>query len=162
MVATAVLSPRQTSPVEPSDLVNSVHDVMKIVVHRLHPALEEEGISTGQFWAMHLVSSLGSASLSTVARHLSISAPSVCANIDQLEEAGLVTRHRSERDRRAVELSLTPKGRKVESRVWNRIGRLMDEAAEGLPSEDIATAVQVFREIQRRLESTDRTVRGSP
>ncbi|MGA7862318.1 MAG: MarR family transcriptional regulator [Thermoplasmata archaeon] len=152
MVATATLSRRDPPRADPDQLVNSVHEVMRSVVHRLQPALESEGISTGQFWALHLVSSLRSASLSTVARHLSVSAPTVCANVDQLEAAGLVTRHRSDRDRRAVELALTSKGRKVETRIWGRIGRLMNEAAEGLPPNDVATAVRVFQELQRRLE----------
>ncbi len=152
MVATAVLDRREPSPGDADQLVASVHEVMRSVLHRVHPVLETEGISMGQFWALHLVSSLRSASLGTVARHLSVSAPTVCANVDQLEAAGLVIRHRSERDRRAVELSLTPKGRKVESRVWGQIGRVMAEAAEDLPPKDLATAVRVFQELSRRLE----------
>jgi MarR family transcriptional regulator, organic hydroperoxide resistance regulator len=155
MVATAALAPRDEVPRGPEQLVASVHEVMRSVLHRVHPALEAEGISMGQFWALHLVSSLRSASVSTVARHLSVSAPTVCANVDQLEASGLVTRHRSERDHRAVDLSLTPKGRKVESRVWARIGRVMAEAAEDLPPHDVATAVRVFQELSRRLERFD-------
>ena len=109
----------------------------------------------GQFWSLHLVSSLGSASVSTVARHLAISAPTVCGNVDTLEAAGLITRHRSERDRRAVELSLTPKGRRVEARIWARIGQLVADAGGALPSEDLATAVRVFRELHRQLDAAE-------
>jgi len=153
MVATVALSSKERSPGDAQQLVNSVHDVMKSVLHRVHPTLEAEGISMGQFWALHLVSSLGSASVTTVARHLSVSAPSVCANVDQLEAAGLVSRQRSERDRREVDLTLTSKGRKVESRVWARIGRVMAEASEDLTSEDVAAAVRVFRELKHRLDA---------
>src|SRR5208282_2414745 len=127
-----------------------------------HPVLEAEGISMGQFWALHLVSSLRAASVSTVARHLSVSAPTVCASVDSLEAAGLVTRHRSERDHRAVELSLTGKGRKVEARVWSRIGRLMGEAAEGLSPEDVTTAVRVFQAMNLRLDPSAPSPRGAP
>ena len=105
----------------------------------------------GQFWAIHTVSSLQGASVSTVARHLGVSAPTVCANIDQLEDAGLVRRHRSERDRRAVELSLTPRGRKVEARVWSEVAGVMAEAARGLPAADVAASVRVFTAVTRRL-----------
>jgi MarR family transcriptional regulator, organic hydroperoxide resistance regulator len=155
MVAAAMLASREASASDPEQLVSSVHEVMRSVLHRIHPTLEAEGISMGQFWALHLVSSLRSASVSAVARHLSVSAPTVCANVDQLESAGLVTRHRSERDRRAVDLSLTAKGRKVESRVWARIGQVMAEAAEELPSKDVATAVRVFRELSFRLDGRE-------
>jgi DNA-binding MarR family transcriptional regulator len=151
MVASAAVLER---PAEPSDvvrLVDLVHDVLKASLGRLHPTLGKEGITMGQFWAIHTVSSLESASVSTVARYLGVSAPTVCANIDQLESAGLVRRHRSARDRRSVELSLTPRGRKVESRVWAEISAVMTEAARGLPAPDLAAAVRVFRSLERRL-----------
>jgi DNA-binding MarR family transcriptional regulator len=135
-----------------AELVDLIHEVMRSSLHRLQPTLEAEGITMGQFWALHLVSSLEAASVSAVARHLGISAPTVCANIDQLETAGLVRRHRSERDHRAVELSLTARGRKVETRVWGQVAGLMSDAAGGLPGTDIAAAVRVFRELGRRLE----------
>lgn len=159
MVATPALIAREETSRGAEQLVGSVHEVMRSVLHRIHPTLEAEGISMGQFWALHLVSSLRAASVSTVARHLSVSAPTVCANVDLLEAAGLVARHRSERDRRAVDLSLTPKGRKVEARVWARIGRVMTEAAGGLPPRDVATAVRVFQELSRELDVRDGTHR---
>lgn len=161
MAASTPLLRSPATPTNAEELVSSVHEVMRSVLHRTHPTLEDEGISMAQFWALHLVSSLRSASVSTVARHLAVSAPTVCANVDQLEAAGLVTRHRSERDRRAVDLTLTAKGKKVEARVWAQIGRLMTEAAAGLPREDLATAVRVFREMNRRLEPAGRGPGGA-
>jgi MarR family transcriptional regulator, organic hydroperoxide resistance regulator len=160
MVATALLARRE--PSSPSDeLVGSVHEVFRAVLRRAHPTLEAEGISMGQFWALHLVSSLRSASLSTVARHLSVSAPTVCSKVDQLEAAGLILRHRSQRDHRTVELSLTPKGRRVEARIWSRIGRTMAEAIEEMPRGDVATAVRVFRELSVRLDGLEPSEGGA-
>jgi len=162
MVATAALVRRRPPSRDADELVESVHDALRLVLHRVHPTLEGEGISMGQFWALHLVSSLRTASLSTVARHLSVSAPSACASVDSLEAQGLVTRSRSERDRRAVSLALTAKGHRVETRVWSRIGQLMAEAAEELPAEDVATAVRVFRELNRRLDPVPPARGGAP
>jgi MarR family transcriptional regulator for hemolysin len=138
---------------EVTELIDLVHEVLKGSLRRLHPTLAKEGITMGQFWAIHTVSSLEAASLSTVARYLGVSSPTACANIDQLEAAGLVRRQRSERDRRAVELSLTPRGRKVEVRVWSEIARVMSEAGRDLDPGEVAAAVRVFREVARRLES---------
>jgi DNA-binding MarR family transcriptional regulator len=162
MVATTVLDRRERAARGPDELVSSVHEMMRSVVRRLQPALANEGISTGQFWALHLVSSLQSASLSTVARHLAVSAPTVCSNVDLLEAEGLVTRHRSDEDRREVELMLTPKGRRAEARIWGQIGRFMNEAAQGLPAHDIATSVRVFRELHRRLDLGEKRSGGTP
>jgi MarR family transcriptional regulator, organic hydroperoxide resistance regulator len=138
---------------EPEDLVSSVHGVMGAVLRRAAPSLEEEGITMGQFWALHLVSSLEHASLTSVARHLSVAPPTVCAKVDDLVRAGLVSRHRSEKDRRTVELSLTPAGRRVEARVWRAIGQMMHSATGGMPREDLATATRLFREIRARLDA---------
>ena len=152
MVATSTWVRRTAPSAMADELVGSVHALLQSVLRRAHPALDAEGISIGQFWAMHLVSSLHSASLSTVARRLSVSSPTICAKVDELENAGLLTRHRSERDHRTVELSLTAKGRRVESRLWNQIGGMMAEASADLPAEDVATALRVFRELNRRLD----------
>jgi DNA-binding MarR family transcriptional regulator len=150
----AVAVPRSTPPTTPpaEGLVDAVHGTMRAVLHRLHPALEAEGISMGQFWTLHLVSSLRSPSMGTVARHLSLSAPTVCASIDQLEASGLISRRRSARDRRAVEVALTARGRRVEAKVWSEIGRVMASAVEELPGGDVEAALRVFREVARRLD----------
>jgi len=148
--------------VEVAHLIDLVHEVLKGSLRQLHPTLAKEGITMGQFWAIHTVSSLETASLGTVARYLGVSSPTVCANVDQLEEAGLVRRQRSERDRRAVELSLTARGRKVETRVWAEIGRVMAEAGRALDPKDVVAAVRVFREVARRLESNGASVPGAP
>jgi MarR family transcriptional regulator, organic hydroperoxide resistance regulator len=161
MVATAsLLAPRSESK-DVVQLIDLLHEVLKSSLRQLHPMLAKEGITMGQFWAIHTVSSLQAASVSTVARYLGVSAPTVCTNIDQLEAAGLVRRDRSQKDRRSVDLSLTPRGRKVEARVWTEIGRVMSEAAHGLPDTDLSAAVRVFREIARHLEPEGTAHRGA-
>jgi DNA-binding MarR family transcriptional regulator len=146
-----------SDPAEPRDLVNSVHEVMGAVLRRAAPSLGAEGITMGQFWALHLVSSLGRPSLTSVARHLSVAPPTVCAKVDELVRAGLVSRRRSEKDRRTVDLSLTPAGRRVETRVWRAIGVVMDSVTADMSRADIATTTRVFREIRTRLDGPPST-----
>ncbi len=162
MVAALSVLERRTESPAILRLIDLVHEVLKSSLRQLHPTLAKEGITLGQFWAIHTVSSLQAASVSTVARYLGVSAPTVCSNIDQLEAAGLVRRDRSERDRRSVELSLTARGRKVEARVWSEIGRVMSEAGRGLPEADLAASVRVFEQVARRLEPGGHGPRGVP
>jgi MarR family transcriptional regulator, multiple antibiotic resistance protein MarR len=153
-------TPRPSAPsAVPEDLVGSVHEVMGSVLRRMAPTLEGEGITMGQFWALHLVSSLGQTSLTAVARHLSVAPPTVCANVDLLVRAGFVARHRSERDRRAVELTLTPAGRRLEARIWRAVGEVMRSATVDLAPADLATATRVFRELRVRLDRPIAVVR---
>jgi DNA-binding MarR family transcriptional regulator len=136
------------------ELARSIHDMILSVLREIHPTVEAEHISKGQFLAMHVISGLEAASVSTVARNLAVKAPTMCVTVDQLEAAGLVTRRRSARDHRTVEVSLTAKGRRVEARVWARIEARITEAVNGLPPADLAAAVRVFRELNRRLDAT--------
>lgn len=152
-MATLVSPARRTAHSEAAaEIVDCVHDAMKSIFHHAQPELEAAGISMSQFWALHIVTSLDGASVGKVSRHLSVSAPSASASLDQLESAGLVVRHRSAQDRRAVEISITPKGRKVESRVWSEIARLMADASADVPEEDLAAAARLFRAVRKELD----------
>lgn len=147
MVAPAALmEPTKGSTPIPA-LVELLHEFFRTTLLRVQPALVDEGITMGQFWALHTISELNAASLGTVARHLSVSPPTVCANIDLLEAQGLVLRARSVKDRRTVELSLTSRGRRVEARIWREIAHLLSDAAVKLPERDLLAAVRVFRGI---------------
>ena len=80
----------ETSSMDAAELAKSIHEIIPSLLRQIQPTVEAEGISKGQFLAMHVLSSLPSASLSTVARHLSVKAPTACVTVDQLEAAGLV------------------------------------------------------------------------
>jgi len=143
---------RESTSQDAAELAKSVHQMVQLLLRQMQPAVLAEGVSKGQFWALHVLTTLPTASVSTVAKHLAVTAPAVCVTLDQLEEAGLVTRHRSAKDHRTVEVSLTPKGRKVEAKVWSHIGQQIADAARELPSDDIATTVRVFHSLNRMLD----------
>lgn len=143
---------RLTPTREASELAQSVHAMIRVLLGQLRPAVESEGLSKGQFMAMHLLSGMEAASVNDAAKHLAVTAPSMCVTVDQLEEMGLVARRRSAKDRRTVEVSLTPKGRRVEARVWARIELQLAEALSGLPGAEIATTARTIRELTQRLD----------
>ncbi len=144
----------ERSSVNLNEMATCIHEVTRAVMHRIHSPLQAERLSFGQFSVLHIVSSLPGTSVSTVARHLSANEPNVSVIVSRLVAAGLVRRQRSMRDLRAVELSITPKGRRVESRVWRAIGRAVVKAAEGMSREEVATALGVLGELSQRLDPT--------
>jgi DNA-binding MarR family transcriptional regulator len=141
-------------------LMGTLHDFVGSALHRLRPILGENGVTMGQFLTLHVISSLRVASVGAVARRLGISAPAASVSVDQLEEAGLVRRRRSERDARTVELTVTARGHTVETRIWKEATRVMGDTVRGLSGEDVATAVNVFEQVARRLEPNGTTHRG--
>ena len=132
-------------------LAESIHGLMRGVLHQLQPTLEHEELTMGRFWVLHLISSLDAPTLTRVSRHLAVSGPATCAVLDGLESSGLISRRRSERDRRVVELVLTPSGRRAEAAVWRAIGRALAAAAEGIPSAELRTTAATLTTIAGRI-----------
>jgi DNA-binding MarR family transcriptional regulator len=91
-----------------------------------------------------------------MARKADISAASMTAMLDQLEADGMVTRRRSEEDRRQVIVSLTDAGREklaVKRAFWEERWLLMlAEHSE----EELAAAVRVMRSMSGLLDSLGR------
>jgi len=141
-------------------LAESIHGLVRGVLHELQPTLEAQGLSMGRFWALHVLSSLEDPTLTRIARHLSVRGPTACASIDGLERAGLVERHRSERDHRIVHLVPTPKGRRTQAAVWRAIGEAFGEATAGLPPEEVRTTARTLAAIVDRLDRTGRSPPG--
>jgi DNA-binding MarR family transcriptional regulator len=92
----------------------------------------------------------------TLAKHADVSPASMTAMLDHLEKDGMVSRRRSEADRRQVIVSLTGEGRECLARkreVWDRAWR---ELTERHSDADLATAAAVMHDIAGLLDSLGR------
>ncbi len=69
------------------------------------------GLTAPQLLVLREVETLGHGKPSVVAKNVHLSQATVTSIIDRLEKAGLLTRARSQTDRRAVDLTLTEAGR---------------------------------------------------
>jgi DNA-binding MarR family transcriptional regulator len=138
-------------------LAESIHAIVRAALRRVRPALEAAGLSMSRFWTLHLVSNLSEPTVTAVAHHLAVSNPSASAAVDGLVRAGLVRRRRSGRDRRAVVLLLTSKGRRVEARVLGAMVRLLGSATETLPTENLEATLGTLEPVASRLEYPDVT-----
>lgn len=70
-------------------------------------------LTVSQFHILKLMALNGQHQVGEVAGFLGVSAPAATKNVDKLERLGLLVRTRSEGDRRASLLSVSPKGRRV-------------------------------------------------
>ena len=81
---------------------------------------------------------------------LGIDRSTMVSLIDQLESAGLAKRRPSATDRRAREIAITPKGRRLLQRSRRMISETEDEVLAGLTAEERSELVSLLR---RALES---------
>ena len=103
---------------DPVEVANGLRPALLHLSRRLRKELAPLGITGGQaslLWAIKMKPGVGVRELAAAE---GVSPPAMTAYVDRLESAGLVSRLRSDRDRRRVELALTEQTRK-----FKRIGR---------------------------------------
>jgi DNA-binding MarR family transcriptional regulator len=98
---------------DPVAVANGLRPVLLHLNRRLRRELGPLGITGGQaalLWAIRTNPGIGVGGL---AEREGVSTPAMSAYVDRLEAVGLVARHRSEHDRRRVELEVTESGLRI-------------------------------------------------
>jgi DNA-binding MarR family transcriptional regulator len=77
--------------------------------------------------------------------------------VDDLEEEGLVRRERTERDRRVVEIALTPQGRRYIQTGKRLVVELLNSLAEPFSRQELETLIALLQRLMARLQETEMT-----
>ena len=136
----------------PIAIANGLRPTLFHLGRRLRKELSPLGITGGQaslLWAIRSQPGLG---VRELAGREGVSAPAMTAYVDRLEAAGLVTRRRSERDRRRVELALTEEGSRVLRSARSRRTAWLAARLERLDPEELAAVDAALPALRRLLE----------
>ncbi|MBT9255353.1 MarR family transcriptional regulator [Phycicoccus sp. MAQZ13P-2] len=109
----------------------------------------EDSLTLTQFRALVVLSGLRETRLSALAERLGVGPSSALRTVDRLLAAGLVTRQEDARDRRAVVLALTERGREVVDTVTDRRRAAIAEVVRRMPAErrtGLVAALTAFAE----------------
>lgn len=125
------------------NLVRASDSVLsKVAVH-----LESEGVTMGQFAVLEALLHLGPMCQHALAEKLLRSGGNMTLVVDNLQKQGWVKRQRQEKDRRMVEIHLTPKGRTLITRIFPEHAKVIARVmAELTPAEQ-----EDLRRIARKL-----------
>ena len=77
--------------------------------------------------------------------------------VDDLEDEGLVRRERTERDRRVVEIALTPQGRKYLQTGKRLVVELLNSLAEPFSRQELETLIALLQRMMARLQEAQMT-----
>jgi DNA-binding MarR family transcriptional regulator len=144
MTATARRTRENAAPVQPPE--DNAHRMIcrqiKLVTSSLLRRIDEHMQPlelTGMQWEPVMMLWLKRAdTVAGLARVSQMGLPAMTRMLDRLEEKDLLRRERSETDRRVVNLHLTPKGRKIASKIWPIVVDGMHVHLEGFKKDELA------------------------
>jgi DNA-binding MarR family transcriptional regulator len=99
---------------------------------RIAAALESVGLTPARFGLLNLLGSLEGANQQELGAAMGVDPSTMVQLIDELEAAGLAKRRPHPRDRRAREVVLTAKGRRLRERGRQMASQVEDEVLGGL------------------------------
>ena len=117
---------------------------------RTAEALGEIGLTPALFALLNVVSAREGAIQQELGGVLGIDRSTMVALIDELEGVGLAKRRPSATDRRAREIAITPKGRRLLQQARGVVGEVEDEVLAGLTAKE---REQLLTLLRRALEA---------
>ena len=118
---------------------------------RTADALNTIGLTPALFALLNVLGTREGAIQQQLSADMGIDPSAMVTLIDELESAGLAQRRRRPRDRRAWEITITPKGRRTLQRARELAAQVEDEVLGGLSSDERSQLLTLLR---RALVST--------
>ena len=112
---------------------------------RTTEVLASVGLTTALFALLNVISAREGAIQQELGSALGIDRSTMVSLIDQLESAGLAKRTPSATDRRAREIAITPKGRRLLKRARGLISEVEDEILAGLTADERGELITLLR-----------------
>jgi DNA-binding MarR family transcriptional regulator len=110
-------------------------------------SMAELGITSQQGSILFMVASGKCLLAAELAREYGIDASAVTRLIDRLEKRGLLTRVRSNEDRRVVRLALTPEGHAIAARMPGIFNGVLDNLLGGFTPEEVGFLKSMLRRV---------------
>ena len=113
-----------------------LYRALDAVMPRFRRIFSDFGLTEQQWRVLRVLWERDAMPLGELAGLTLIPAPSLVGVVRRLQSQGLVTRHRSDRDRRVVFVRLTPAGRDIQADVQPRVHSAYRELRDSISEED--------------------------
>ena len=141
--------------IKPVDIANQLRPVLLHLNRHLRREVHTSGVSPGQLSLLGLIEGNRGIGVAELAAREGTSMPSVCSHIDRLEASGLVTRRQAERDRRRVDLEVTPEGQRVLKVIRSKRTAWLSARLSRLADTDLATVAAAIAPLAALLEQAE-------
>ena len=128
-----------------------VRDLNRLMQRALAGRLAEAGVAPGAWYVLRVLWEEDGLTQRALAARIGIQEPTMVIALRGMEEAGWVTRDRSEEDRRKVHVRLTPAGRALREPLLPEARAVIARAPAGLAAGETEALLALLRRARRNL-----------
>ncbi|MEC2075933.1 MarR family transcriptional regulator [Metabacillus fastidiosus] len=125
-----------------------IRSVFKKLRHELNAVYDKE-LSRNEFFILKNLFENGPKKASDLSKSLDVSASHITAVTDTLIEKGWITRVRSDRDRRIVDIHITAEGESIVQRYEKRKTEFLLSKFNHFTDEEIEVFIRLFQKLQQ-------------
>lgn len=118
----------------------------------LNAQLSEHGLTSGFWYYLRALWSQDGVSQRRLSEMNNVTETTSVTMLNHMTRAGLVSRKRDAADKRRIRVSLTARGKELESRLMPQAFEINRIAAQGIPREDLETCLFVLRRMSENLQ----------
>ena len=134
-----------------------VRDTNIAVGKALRRRLSDYGMTLGQYYFVRALWIEEGLSQRELSRRVGTTEPTTASVLRLLEKNGLVRRQRNKKDRRTINIFLTPKGRNLKNELLRMAIGINEIATEGFTPEDMANIKRLMTAMKANLDRDEET-----
>ncbi len=134
-----------------SSFGHSLRQLNRLIQRDLGLRIAHMGVSLGQWYALRTLWTRDGLTQVQLAHESGIAGPAMVVAVRSLIAAGLVRRRRDPSDARKYIVSLTKKGRQLQTAALEAAIAANRDALQGIPGEDVATCMRVLHQAHHNL-----------
>jgi len=136
-------------------IMDNIRRVFQVVNEQSKRVEGETGLTGPQVWGIKVIAEQGTLRVSDLAKKMYLHPTTVVGILDRLEKRGLVSRSRSQEDRRVVYVSLTDEGRSLVENSPEAASNKITRGLESLSIPELAVIHQGLDRLTDILDATD-------
>lgn len=133
------------------EVIDNLRRIFQAINEYSRTAVRDTELTGPQLWALKILSNAAPLRVSDLAREMFLRPATVVGILDRLEAKGLVTRTRSQEDRRAVDLDLTERGRQLVEKAPEVAQMLLVQGLATLSDQQFGAVVEGMQQMVRIL-----------
>jgi DNA-binding MarR family transcriptional regulator len=138
-----------------AEILDNIRRVFQVVNEQSKRVERETGLTGPQVWGIKVIADEGNIRVSDLAKKMYLHPTTVVGILDRLEKRGLVSRSRSQEDRRVVDVALTEEGKCLVAKSPEAASNKITRGLESLSTNELTVIHQGLERLTDILDATD-------